>query len=204
MTFAAIILLLVTAERLGELWLARRNTTALLKQGAFEVAPQHYTLIVLLHGFWLAGLWVLGWDQPVNLLWLAVFLVLQVLRVWVLATLGRRWTTRIIVLKSLPLVTTGPYRWLQVLRVWVLATLGRRWTTRIIVLPGEQLVATGPYRWLTHPNYVVVIGEIAVLPLCLGLPWYALAFSLANAAVLTVRIRAENAALLHQRNLGHL
>ena len=166
MTFAAIILLLVTAERLGELWLARRNTTALLKQGAVEMAPQHYTLIVLLHGFWLAGLWALGWDQPVNLLWLAVFLVLQVLR------------------------------------VWVLATLGRRWTTRIIVLPGEQLVATGPYRWLTHPNYVVVIGEIAVLPLCLGLPWYALAFSLANAAVLTVRIRAENAALHPSRNLG--
>mgnify|MGYP000600780283 CR=1 FL=1 len=166
MTFAAIILLLVTAERLGELWLARRNTAALLKQGAVEMAPQHYTLIVLLHGFWLAGLWALGWDQPVNLLWLAVFLVLQVLR------------------------------------VWVLATLGRRWTTRIIVLPGEQLVATGPYRWLTHPNYVVVIGEIAVLPLCLGLPWYALAFSLANAAVLTVRIRAENAALHPSRNLG--
>ena len=168
MTFAAIILLLVTAERLGELWLARRITTALLKQGAFEVAPQHHTLIVLLHGFWLAGLWVLGWDKPVNLVWLTGFLILQVLRIWVLATLGRRWTTRIIVLKSLPLVTTGPYR------------------------------------WLTHPNYVVVVGEIAVLPLCLGLPWYALAFSLANAAVLTVRIRAENAALLHQRNLGHL
>ena len=166
MTFAAIILLLVTAERLGELWLAKRNTAALLKQGAVEMAPQHYTLIVLLHGFWLAGLWALGWDQPVNLAWLAVFLILQVLR------------------------------------VWVLATLGRRWTTRIIVLPGEQLVATGPYRWLTHPNYVVVIGEIAVLPLCLGLPWYALAFSLTNAAVLTVRIQAENAALHPSRNLG--
>ena len=166
MTFAAIILLLVTAERLGELWLARRNTTALLKQGAVEMAPQHYTLIVLLHGFWLAGLWLLGWDQPVNLFWLAVFLVLQVLR------------------------------------VWVLATLGRRWTTRIIVLPGEKLVSTGPYRWLTHPNYVVVVGEIAVLPLCLGLPWYALVFSLANAAVLTVRIRAENAALHPSRNLA--
>ena len=166
MTFAAIMLLLVTAERLGELWLAKRNTAALLKQGAVEMAPQHYTLIVLLHGFWLAGLWALGWDQPVNFAWLAVFLVLQILR------------------------------------VWVLATLGRRWTTRIIVLPGEQLVATGPYRWLTHPNYVVVIGEIAVLPLCLGLPWYALAFSLANAAVLTVRIRAENAALHPSRNLG--
>ena len=165
MTLAAIILFLVTAERLGELWLARRNTAALLKQGAVEVAPQHYMLIVLLHGFWLAGLWLLGWDQPVNLAWLFVFLVLQVLR------------------------------------VWVLATLGPRWTTRIIVLPDAPLVTTGPYRWLTHPNYVVVVGEIAVLPLCLGLPWYALAFSIANAAVLTIRIRAENAALINSRHL---
>ena len=165
MTLAAIILFLVTAERLGELWLARRNTAALLKQGAIELAPQHYMLIVLLHGFWLAGLWLLGWDQPVNLAWLFVFLVLQILR------------------------------------VWVLATLGPRWTTRIIVLPGAPLVTTGPYRWLTHPNYVVVVGEIAVLPLCLGLPWYALAFSIANAAVLTIRIRAENAALINSRHL---
>ena len=163
MTLAAIILFLVTAERLGELWLARRNTAALLKQGAVEVAPQHYMLIVLLHGFWLAGLWLLGWDQPVNLAWLFVFLVLQVLR------------------------------------VWVLATLGPRWTTRIMVQPGLALVDRGPYRWISHPNYVVVVGEIAVLPLCLGLPWYALAFSLANAAVLTIRIRAENAALAGMR-----
>ena len=83
--------------------------------------------------------------------------------------------------------------------MWVLATLGPRWTTRIIVQPGLGLVASGPYKYLSHPNYVVVIGEIAVLPLCLGLPWYALAFSVANAAVLTIRIRAENAALKTSR-----
>ena len=77
----------------------------------------------------------------------------------------------------------------------MLATLGTRWTTRIIVVPGETLVARGPYRLLSHPNYAVVVGEIAVLPLCLGLPWYALVFSLANTAVLTIRIRAENRAL---------
>jgi methyltransferase len=70
------------------------------------------------------------------------------------------------------------------------------------VQPGLPLIATGPYRLLSHPNYVVVVGEIAVLPLCLGLPWYALAFSIANAAVLTIRIRAENAALVGLRDLG--
>ena len=61
-----------------------------------------------------------------------------------------------------------------------LLTLGPRWTTRIIVLPGAPLVTTGPYRFVAHPNYLVVVGEIAVLPLCLGLPWYALAFSVAE------------------------
>ena len=166
MTPAALLLALVTLERLAELWLARRNTKTLVANGAVEVAPGHYPLIVLLHAMWLAGLWLLGWQQSVGTVWLAIFLVLQVLR------------------------------------VWVLATLGPRWTTRIIVQPGLPLVATGPYRLLSHPNYVVVVGEIAVLPLCLGLPWYALVFSIANAAVLTIRIRAENAALIGLRDLG--
>jgi methyltransferase len=75
-------------------------------------------------------------------------------------------------------------------------TLGRRWTTRIIVMPGVPQVTTGPYRSLSHPNYLVVVGEIAALPLCLGLPRYALAFSIANLAVLSIRIRAENASLV--------
>jgi isoprenylcysteine carboxyl methyltransferase (ICMT) family protein YpbQ len=84
---------------------------------------------------------------------------------------------------------------LQVGRYWVLATLGRRWTIRVIVVPGERLIARGPFRWLRHPNYVAVAGEIAVVPLALGLPIYALAFSILNAAVLAVRVRAENVAL---------
>ena len=84
---------------------------------------------------------------------------------------------------------------LQALRVWTLRTLGPRWTTRIIVVPGEKLVARGPYRFVSHPNYLVVIGEIAVLPLVFGLWWTALVFSLLNAIVLAVRIRAEDRAL---------
>lgn len=97
MTSAAIVLTLVTLERLAELWLARRNTRALLAQGALEFSPGHYPLIVLLHAFWLAGLWWWGWQQPLNMAWLAIFILLQILRVWVLTTLGPRWTTRIIV-----------------------------------------------------------------------------------------------------------
>jgi len=84
---------------------------------------------------------------------------------------------------------------LQIARFWVLRTLGQRWTVRIIVVPGERLRREGPYRWMRHPNYAVVAGEIAVVPLALGLPIYALVFSILNAAVLALRIRAENAAL---------
>ena len=72
---------------------------------------------------------------------------------------------------------------------------GERWTTRVIVLPGVAPVARGPYRWLRHPNYVVVALEIAVVPLALGLPLFALIFSFANAALLVVRIGVENKAL---------
>ncbi len=84
---------------------------------------------------------------------------------------------------------------LQLGRIWVLRALGPRWTTRIIVMPGEELVARGPYRFANHPNYVIVIGEIAVLPLVFGLWQIAVIFSLFNALILTVRIRAENRAL---------
>ncbi len=161
MTFATLVLLLVTAQRVGELVLARRNTRRLMARGAVEVAPGHYPAIVAVHTLWLVSLWVLGWNMRVHLGWLALFCVLQALR------------------------------------VWVIATLGGRWTTRIIIPPDEALVRAGPYRWISHPNYAVVVSEIAVLPLAFGLPLVALAFTILNAAMLAVRIRAENRALGH-------
>lgn len=163
MTPAILLLAFVTLERLAELWLAARNTAALRNRGAIELAPGHYPAIVILHATWLLGLWILGWQRDLVLPFAIAFLALQGLR------------------------------------LWVLATLGRRWTTRIIVVPGETLVARGPYRFLRHPNYVVVIGEIALLPLALGLPLYALVFSILNAIILTIRIRAENRALASLR-----
>jgi methyltransferase len=87
------------------------------------------------------------------------------------------------------------YLVLQGFRFWVMRTLGARWTTRIIVVPGQRLVSAGPYRYLSHPNYAVVAGEIAVLPLALGLPMVAIVFTILNAMVLAVRIRAEDRAL---------
>ena len=163
MIVAGSILGLVTLQRLGELVLAHRNTDRLRAQGAYEVAAGHYPLIMVLHGAWLLGLWYLvvrlGLEAQISWAWLAAFIVLQLLR------------------------------------AWVIATLGRRWTTRIIVLPGAPLIARGPYRYISHPNYCVVAAEIMVLPLVFGLIWYGVAFSMANAALLWIRIRAEEAAL---------
>jgi methyltransferase len=96
-------------------------------------------------------------------------------------------------------IALAAYLALQGLRGWVFRTLGARWTTRIIVVSGETLVSTGPYRYLSHPNYAVVIGEIAVLPLVFYLPWLAAIFTVLNAMVLTIRIRAENRALAASR-----
>ena len=96
-------------------------------------------------------------------------------------------------------IALAAYLVLQGLRGWVFWTLGARWTTRIIVVPGETLVSAGPYRYLSHPNYAVVTGEIAVLPLVFYLPWLAAIFTVLNAVVLAIRIRAENRALAASR-----
>lgn len=94
---------------------------------------------------------------------------------------------------SWPLV--GVFALLQLVRVWVIATLGRRWTTRIIVPPRAAPVTSGPYRWCRHPNYLIVAGEIAILPLAFGAVAIAAIFSLLNAALLARRVRIETAAL---------
>lgn len=89
---------------------------------------------------------------------------------------------------------------LQAGRIWTLFSLGERWTTKIIILPHAPLVKRGPYSFVRHPNYVIVVGEIAVLPLCFGMTIYALLFSVANALMLTVRIQAEDEGLRRVRS----
>jgi methyltransferase len=91
------------------------------------------------------------------------------------------------------------YGALQVGRIWTMASLGRLWTTRIITPPGAPLVARGPYRYLRHPNYIIVAGEIAVLPLVFDLWLVAILFSIANAVLLRERIAQENEALAARR-----
>jgi methyltransferase len=159
LSVSLVILALVTLQRAGELWLSNRNTRRLLARGAHEVGAKHYPLIVAVHLLWLAALWWLAPARTIDAFWLALFVLLQVAR------------------------------------IWVLATLRGRWTTRIIILPDAPLVRTGPYRFVEHPNYLIVMGEIAALPLVFGLWLVAVVFSLLNAAVLAVRIKEENRAL---------
>jgi methyltransferase len=149
----------VTAQRLAELAWAKQNEARLLAAGGVEYGQSHLRLMKLLHAAWLAGMWLVAYDHPVDLIFLALFVVLQI---------GR---------------------------FWVLFTLGRRWTIRVIVITGEKLVVSGPYRWLRHPNYAIVLGEFAVVPLALDMPFYALVFTLLNVILLSIRIPQENAAL---------
>ncbi len=114
MTVFYAVMALVIVERLAELVVARRNTAWLLSQGAVEAGRRHYPLIVLLHAGWLISLILsVPADRAPDWWLLAGFFALQPVRYWVLLTLGRRWTTRVIVLPGAPPVTGGPYRWLR-------------------------------------------------------------------------------------------
>ena len=160
MTILYPVLLFVIVQRLTELAIAKRNTAAIMAAGGIEHGAGHYPLVVLLHLCWLASLaYFIAPDQPVNVPLLAVFVVLQLLR------------------------------------VWVLCSLGKRWTTRVIEVPGQKPIDSGLYRWVRHPNYIVVAGEILVLPLAFGAWQLAVLFSMLNGLVLWHRIRVENVAL---------
>lgn len=167
MIWPYVIIGLVALQRLAELIYAQRNTRALLARGATEIGAKHYPLIVLLHLSWLVAVTILL-PKPVVINWicLSLFILFQILRLWVLATLG-------------------PY-----------------WTTRIITLPGAPLVRRGPYHFVRHPNYMVVVGEIATLPLAFGEVLVAVVFTVLNAAMLFWRIRIEETALTPRRTLA--
>ena len=148
-------------QRLVELVIARRNQRALAARGAVEFGRRHYPALVALHAGWLVALLVtIDPKTPVSIPLLAVLVLLE----------------------------CG--------RVWVIATLGSRWTTRILVVPGAKRIRTGPYRYVNHPNYLIVCGEIAVVPLMFGAWPLALVASALNLLALRTRIRIENQALV--------
>ncbi|MEU7722879.1 isoprenylcysteine carboxyl methyltransferase family protein [Streptomyces tibetensis] len=165
MTWYVLLILAVGVERLAELVVARRNASWTLARAGVEHGRGHYPAMVALH----TGLLLCCLLEPA--------------------------------LADRPFVPAlgGPMLVLvllaQALRWWCVTTLGPYWNTRVIVVPGARLVGTGPYRFLRHPNYVAVVVEIAALPLVHGAWLSALVFTVANAWLLTVRIRCENAAL---------
>lgn len=155
----------VAVERLIELRLSRRNERIQLAAGGVEYGSGHYPIMVALHTGLLLG---------------------SLLEVWLLAR---------------PFIPTLGYPMLALLafsaavRFWVIRTLGNRWTTRVVVVPGLPQIAGGPYRFLDHPNYAIVVIEGFALPL-VHTGWItALLFTLANGALLRVRVQVENRAL---------
>jgi methyltransferase len=156
---------LVVLERLAELVVARRNLTWARSQGGVEYGRRHYPWIVLAH---------------------VALLVAAPAEVWLL---GRPFVPAL----GWPMLAVVVLA--QGLRWWCIGTLGRRWNTRVVVVPGMPLVDGGPYRWLRHPNYAAVVAEGLALPLVHTAWLTALAFTVANALLLTVRVRVENAAL---------
>jgi methyltransferase len=155
----------VALERVAELVVSRRNERWSAARGAVVSGQGHYPVMVALHTGLLAGC---------------------LAEVW----LGDRPFTPALGWPMLALVVAA-----QGLRWWCIRTLGPRWNTRVIVVPGLPLVAGGPYRWLRHPNYVAVVVEGLALPLVHTAWLTATAFTVLNAALLTVRIRCENTAL---------
>lgn len=160
-----LLVLAVGLERVVELVVSTRNARWSFTKGAMEFGRSHYPVMVIIHTGLLVGCLVEPWalDRPF------------------IGWLG--WPMLAVVVAS------------QALRWWCIATLGRRWNTRVIVLPRAPLVRQGPYRWLHHPNYVAVVAEGLALPLVHTAWLTATVFTLANAALLRVRLRVENSAL---------
>jgi methyltransferase len=159
------LLVLVALERGVELVLSTRNARLALARGAVETGQGHYPVMSVFHGAFLASC------------------VLEVVLLQRPFPGAVGWIALALVLAA------------QALRYWSVATLGWRWNTRIVVVPGAAPVTGGPYRFVRHPNYVAVIAEMLALPVVHGAWLTAVVFSLGNAWLLRVRIRAEEHAL---------
>jgi len=160
-----VLVAVVALERVAELVVSNRNAAWSMRHGGVETGRGHYRVMVVLHTGLLVGVLVEVWLRRPDV----VPLLSATMLLLVAASQALRW--------------------------WCIATLGRRWNTRVIVVPGMPLVTGGPYRWFRHPNYVAVVVEGVALPLVHSAWITAVAFTLANAVVLSVRLRVENAAL---------
>lgn len=160
-----VLVIMVGLERLAELVVSKRNAAWSRQRGGVEYGLGHYPIMVVLHSGLLIGCLIEVWLRRPDFV----------------TVLG--WPMLILVLAA------------QALRWWCIHTLGPQWNTRVIVVPGASLVSAGPYRWLRHPNYVAVVVEGLALPLVHSAWITAIAFTVLNAALLTVRLRVETSAL---------
>ena len=159
------VIAVIVAERLCELVVARRNAAWSFAHGGLEYGAEHYPWMVALHVSFL----VACVAEPI------VF--------------DRPFIPEL----AWPLIAVAIL--CQGLRWWVITTLGYQWNTRVIIVPELSRVTGGPFKYLSHPNYLAVVTEIAVLPLIHSAWLTAVVFSLLNAWLLTVRVRCENSAL---------
>jgi methyltransferase len=166
MTWFTLLIVAVGLERVAELVVSKRNAAWSAQRGGVESGRGHYPVMVVLHTGLLGGALVEVWLRR------PAFVP------------GLGWTMLALVLLS------------QALRWWCIASLGRQWNTRVIVVPGLPRVAGGPYRLLSHPNYVAVVVEGVALPLVHAAWITAVVFTVCNALLLSVRLRAENRALV--------
>ena len=162
-----IILSIIIIQRLTELVIAKRTEKWLREHGAVEFGQEHYKYIVLLHTMFFLSMLIeyifrerhLDFSV-INYLFLVIFILLQIMR------------------------------------IWVLISLGKYWNTKILRIPDSVLISKGPYRYFKHPNYIIVVCEIFVIPLIFDLYYTAVIFSVLNAVMLKVRIKEENKVLI--------
>ena len=160
-----VVVVLVAAERVVEMVVSRRNAAWSFERGGIESGQRHFPVMVVLHTGFLAAMLVEAWWRRPDVPGLLAWSMLAV----VIACQAGRW--------------------------WCIGVLGRHWNTRVIVVPGSPPVLRGPYKVMAHPNYLVVVVEGMALPLIHAAWVSAVVFTVLNAALLTVRLRVETAAL---------
>lgn len=161
-----ILILFVIIQRITELSVSKRNEKWLLSQGAVEYGKEHYKFIVIMHAMFFVSM-------------IAEYNIKSV-------------HNDLNIINYLFLVF---FIILQIARVSVIRTLGKYWNTRIYRISGSELVRTGLYKYFKHPNYIIVSLEILTFPLIFNLYYTAIIFTVWNAIILAVRIKAENIAL---------
>ena len=159
--FFTIVISFLIVQRLLEVRLSTKNEAYIIKNGGMEYAPEHFIVMKMLHTLWF------------------VTMIVEFV-------LNKPEVSPVLSAICFAGMLLG-----QTLRYAAIRTLGKRWTVKIFVLPTAPAVNNGIFKYIKHPNYLGVIIEIFTIPMIFGLTYTAVAFSIANALLLVVRIRKE-------------